>query len=55
MCPVCIATAVLIASSVTSSVGLAAIAMKKFGVKNVADNHLAPTPSPTPMKEDDHG
>ncbi len=51
MCPVCITTAVLIAGSVTFTGGLAAIAIKKFGVKNAVDNHLAPTPS----KEDRHG
>jgi hypothetical protein len=44
MCPVCIATAVLIAGSVTSTGGLSAIAIKKFGVKNAADNH-ASTPN----------
>ena len=44
MCPVCIATAVLIAGSATSSGGLAAIAIRKFGVKNAVDNHPAPTP-----------
>ena len=31
MCPVCITTAVLIAGSVTSTGGLAAIAIRKFG------------------------
>jgi hypothetical protein len=51
MCPVCIATAVMIAGSATSSGGLAAMAIKKFGVKNAVDNH----PVPTPSKEDDHG
>jgi hypothetical protein len=45
MCPVCLATAVLIAGGVTSTGGLSAIAMKKFGVKNAVDNHPAPTPS----------
>ncbi|MBB5340847.1 hypothetical protein HDF13_003180 [Edaphobacter lichenicola] len=45
MCPVCIATAVLIAGSVTSTGGLSAIAIKKFGVKNAVDNHPEPTPS----------
>ena len=44
MCPLCITTAMLIAGSVTSTGGLAAIAIKKFGMKNSADNH--PTPSP---------
>ena len=38
MCPVCLTTAVLIASSVTSTGGLSAIAIKKFGMKNAADN-----------------
>jgi hypothetical protein len=51
MCPACIATAMLIAGSVTSTGGLAAIAIWKFGVKN-AVNHQ---PSPNPTKEDRHG
>jgi hypothetical protein len=45
MCPVCITTAALIAGSVTSTGGLAAIAIKRFGGKNAADNNAAPTPS----------
>jgi hypothetical protein len=49
MCPVCIATAVLMAGNVTSSGllagGLAAIAIKKFGVKNDVNHHPDPTPS----------
>ena len=45
MCPVCITTAALIAGSVTSSGGLAAIVIKKFGGKNPVDNHPAPTAS----------
>ena len=45
MCPVCITTAMLIAGSATSTGGLAAIAIRKFGVKNAADHHPAPTPS----------
>jgi hypothetical protein len=36
MCPVCVTTAALIAGKVTSASGLAAIAIKKFGVKNSA-------------------
>jgi hypothetical protein len=36
MCPVCLTTVVLIAGSATSTGGLAAVAMKKFGVKNAA-------------------
>ena len=39
MCPVCITTAALIAGSVTSTGGLAAIAIKKFGGKNALDNN----------------
>jgi hypothetical protein len=49
MCPLCISTAALIAGSVTSTGGLAAIAIKKLGVKS------AQHPSPTPTKEDHHG
>jgi hypothetical protein len=37
MCPLCLTTAALIAVSVTSTGGLAAIAIRKFGVKNAAD------------------
>jgi hypothetical protein len=48
MCPVCITTAMLIAGSVTSTGGLTAIAIRKFGVKNAVSNH----PAPTPSKED---
>jgi hypothetical protein len=40
----------LIAGSATSTGGLAAIAIKKFGLKH-ADNR----PSPKPSKEDHHG
>jgi hypothetical protein len=45
MCPVCLTTAALIAGSVTSTGGLAAIAIRKFGGKNAADDHPVPTPS----------
>jgi hypothetical protein len=41
MCPVCIATAALIAGKVTSAGGLAAIAIRKFGVKNAVDKNPA--------------
>lgn len=51
MCPVCIATAMLIAGSITSTGGLAAIAIWKFGAKNAVDPHA----SPTPAREDSHG
>lgn len=43
MCPVCITTAVLIAGSATSTGGLAAIAIRKFGVTNTADDNSART------------
>ncbi len=38
MCPVCLTTAALIAGSVTSTGGLAAAVMKKFGGKSAVDN-----------------
>jgi len=34
MCPVCFTTAAMIAASVTSTGGLAAVVIKKFGAKN---------------------
>jgi hypothetical protein len=37
MCPVCLTTAALIAVSVTSTGGLAAIAIRKFGVRHATD------------------
>jgi hypothetical protein len=46
MCPVCITTAALIAGSVTSTGGLAAIAIRKFSGKNAVDENPAqPNPS----------
>jgi hypothetical protein len=51
MCPLCIATAALIAGKVASTGGLAALAIKKLGVKNAVDNN----PAPTRSKEDHHG
>ena len=51
MCPVCITTAMLIAGSVTSTGGLTAIAIRKFGVKNAVSND----PAPPPSKEDHQG
>jgi len=51
MCPVCLATAALIAASLTSTGGLAALAIKKFGVKSAADHQ----PAPAESKEDHHG
>jgi hypothetical protein len=51
MCPVCLTTAVLIAGGVTSMGGLAAMAIKKFGVKSAVGNH----PSPSLSTEDRYG
>jgi len=51
MCPFCFAAAVLLAGGVASTGGLAAIAIKKFGMKNAANNN----PIPTPSEEDHHG
>jgi hypothetical protein len=45
MCPVCLTTAVLIACGITSTGGLAAIAIRKFGPNNALDNSPRPTPS----------
>ena len=45
MCPVCLTTAALIAGSITSTGGLATIAIKKFGGKNAADN-ISAQPDP---------
>jgi hypothetical protein len=55
MCPVCIATAVLITSSLTSTGGLTAFAIKKLGMKNAVDNHPAPTPSKLSRKNNEAG
>ncbi len=46
MCPVCITTAMLIAGGVTSTGGLTAIAIRRFGANKAVDN----TPRPTPPK-----
>jgi hypothetical protein len=51
MCPVCLATALLIAGGVASTGGLAAIVIKQFGVKNAGDDN----PAPIPSEEDQHG
>jgi hypothetical protein len=42
MCPVCLATALLIAGKVAATGGAAAIAIKKLGGKNAVDNNSAP-------------
>ena len=53
MCPICMTTAVLtIGVSVVSTGGLAAIAIRKFGVKDAVNNYSA---SSTPINEDHHG
>jgi hypothetical protein len=41
MCPVCLATAVLIAGSAISTGGLATIVIRKFGDKNAVDSDPA--------------
>ena len=45
MCPVCLTTAALIAGGITSTGGLTAIAIRKFGTNNATDNSPRPTPS----------
>jgi hypothetical protein len=53
MCPVCIATAALLAGSATSTGGLAALAMYKLLPKRIANKIPTPTHSnpPNPKKE----
>ena len=47
MCPVCLATALLIAGKVAVTGGVAAIAIQKLGGQNAADNN----PDPFSSKE----
>ena len=60
MCPVCLTTAALIAGSVTSTGGLAAIVIKKFGPKNTGAQNVEgksavdKNRAPIRSKEDDH-
>ena len=49
MCPACFATAALIAASLTSTGGLAAIAIVKFGVRSAANDNPDPAPSDLPQ------
>jgi hypothetical protein len=51
MCPVCIATAALIAGSTTSTGGLAVLIAKKFRRKKVAKD----IPAQNKAKENHHG
>ena len=51
MCPLCVTTAMLIAGGVTSTGGLAAVVIRKIGLKNAADPH----PNTTRSKEDLNG
>jgi hypothetical protein len=51
MCPVCIATAVLIAGAAGSTGGLTAFAAKQIRAKGSLEKPSAPTQS----KEDEHG
>jgi hypothetical protein len=55
MCPLCLTTAALIAASLTSTGGLAVIAIKKFSVKNALDNNSASTPSKLARKKNEAG
>jgi 2-polyprenyl-6-methoxyphenol hydroxylase-like FAD-dependent oxidoreductase len=41
----CLANAVLIAGSATPAGGFAALAIRRFGMKNAVVDHSAPTPS----------
>ena len=52
MCPVCIATVVFIAGSAASGGGLAAVAMKKIGVKKEGDKgRMMTTRLPSALRE----
>jgi hypothetical protein len=42
MCPVCLATALLIAGKVAATGGVAAIAIRKLGGRNSADHNSSP-------------
>jgi hypothetical protein len=55
MCPVCLTTAALIAGSVTSTGGLAAIAIRKFGGKSIVDNSPGSNPSELSRKKNGAG
>jgi hypothetical protein len=55
MCPVCFSTAALIAASLTASGGLAAIAIRKFSVRNDETCNPAQTSSKISPKESHHG
>ena len=50
MCPVCITAAAVIAGKIASTGGLAAIAIRKVGVRGAVDTN----PAETPCKEDHH-
>jgi hypothetical protein len=52
MCPVCIATAALIAGKVTSASGVAAVAIRKLGGKKAEYNDFASTPSKQSVNEE---
>lgn len=58
MCPICITTALLITSGVAGTGGIAAVAMKKFGVKNAANKgvrEVQPGPSNSELGNDIRG
>jgi hypothetical protein len=50
MCPICLTTAAMIAASIASAGGLAAIVVRKYSTRNIADNN----PEQTQSWEDHH-
>ena len=46
MCPMCLATAALIAGSATSTGGFAAIVIRKFGIKKNRASEVVPNAYP---------
>jgi hypothetical protein len=51
MCPLCIVTAALIAGSATSTGGLTALVVKKFGGNKPANRTFAPAEAPYKAKQ----
>ncbi len=51
MCPMCLASAALIAGSIATAGGLTAFALKKAATGKIANN----IPANSPSKEDRHG
>ena len=55
MCPLCLSTAALIAGSITSTAGLAAIAIRVFSTRNATEGHPNQAPAIQNNKEDSNG